>query len=233
MEIEEEERSKIRENISNLSFEELLKLKEEIGSKTFNDTLFNSSSTGNKRKKLQIKRVNKNRPREVSSKIKVPTKLRSEVNVVPVVAKTSVPRDPRFDPLCGQFDRDLFKTNYSFVNDIRLNEKRELEEKLENCDDPAERKTIKLLLQRVKNQIRESERTEKEEFVKKQESNEIREKLKKGEKPEYKKKSVKKLENLIEKYEDLKKSNKIHKHIEKKSKKIAQKEKRENKMDEF
>lgn len=148
MEFEDEERNKIRESISNLSFEQLLKLKEQIGSKTFNKTVFNERTT---KKNKNLKRANKNRPRELSSKIRpqrLKQELKSESNSS-VILKKPIPRDPRFDPLCGQFEKETFKANYGFVNDIRLDETRQLEEELENCVDPNRKKIIKSLLQRM------------------------------------------------------------------------------------
>ncbi|XP_057670218.1 ribosomal RNA processing protein 36 homolog [Diorhabda carinulata] len=217
--MELDERTKIREQISNLSFEALLKLKEQVGSKTFSKTVYGSSCT----KKSNFKRANKNRPREVSSKIR-PQKLKLENNIQ--IKKKPIPRDPRFDPLCGEFEDKIFKENYSFIKDIRLNEKRQLEEELKTCVNPKRKEIIRKLLQRMNNQLLEQERQEKEKCKKIQKKSEIKEKLRNGEKPLFKKKSVEKLENAIEKYEELKKSNKLQKHIEKKSKKLSSKERR-------
>jgi ribosomal RNA-processing protein 36 len=39
------------------------------------------------------------------------------------VKKTKVlKRDPRFDPLCGEFDKDSFSKVYSFIKDMKRNE---------------------------------------------------------------------------------------------------------------
>ncbi|KAJ8938875.1 hypothetical protein NQ317_006326 [Molorchus minor] len=76
-------------------------------------------------------------------------------NILP--AKRSFPRDPRFDPLCGQFDDNTFKANYSFINDIRQKEKKQLEKELKNCTDER-KKTIMFLLQRMDNQLREAKK---------------------------------------------------------------------------
>ncbi|XP_056648062.1 ribosomal RNA processing protein 36 homolog [Diorhabda sublineata] len=217
--MELDERTKIREHISNLSFEALLKLKEQVGSKTFGKTVYGGSCA----KKSNFKRANKNRPREVSSKIR-PQKLKLENNIQ--IEKKPIPRDPRFDPLCGEFEHKIFKENYSFIKDIRLNEKRQLEEELKTCVNPKRKEIIRKLLQRMNNQLLEQERQDKEKCKKIQKRSEIKEKLRNGEKPLFKKKSVEKLENAIEKYEELKKSNKLQKHIEKKSKKLSSKERR-------
>lgn len=64
--ITEQERNSIREKISTLSFEDLLKMKEELGSKVYNETVFGKNES---QRKGQVKRANKNRPREISSKL--------------------------------------------------------------------------------------------------------------------------------------------------------------------
>ncbi|KAJ8935436.1 hypothetical protein NQ314_012856 [Rhamnusium bicolor] len=184
LETTEQERANIREQISTLSFEELLKMKEKIGSKLYNETVFGVMK---KHTKQGYKRANKNRPREMSSKIKV-KKLKQELNTS-ILTKKSTPRDPRFDPLCGEFDNKTFKSNYKFDNQIREQQKKEMENRKEYNEKIS-----------------------------------IREKLRKGEKPVFKKKSVKKLESLIEKYEELKKTNKLQKHIEKRSKNLSSRE---------
>ncbi|KAJ8926008.1 hypothetical protein NQ315_009863 [Exocentrus adspersus] len=219
---EEAERSKIREKLSTLSFEELLKMKEEMGAKLYEEAVFGAAP----KKKLNrdFKRANKNRPREMSSKLKHVKK--ELVSSSAPATKKYVARDPRFDPLCGEFDSKTFKSNYKFVNEIREREVKQLEKELKICTDPRRKKTVKLLIQRMSNQIREQQKIDAENRKKYEEKMEIREKLKKGEKPVFKKKSVKKLEGLIEKYEELKKTNKLQKHIEKRTKKLSAREKR-------
>ncbi len=67
-----------------------------------------------------FKRLNKNRPREMSSKRPVST-------FRPIFSQKSVKKhksvDPRFDTKFGEYQPDFFRKNYSFVNDIRKNEK--------------------------------------------------------------------------------------------------------------
>ena len=94
---EDSERLAIRQELSNLSFEELQKLKEKIGSKKFNKTLLAGTSKKPEPAVREFKRANPNRPREMSSKCrKVEVK---QAIQVPKVFKS----DPRFDNLCGEF----------------------------------------------------------------------------------------------------------------------------------
>lgn len=58
-------------------------------------------------------------------------------------------KDPRFDPNIGEFDKETFKANYSFINDLRKKEKVQLEKELAESTDTEKRKAIKLLIQRI------------------------------------------------------------------------------------
>lgn len=138
-----------------MSFAELLKLKEELGSKVYNEALFGDESTVKKRSKgvkqqTTFKRENKNRPREISAKKQVPLLGKSKPT-----KKDQAPRDPRFDSNCGEFDRNKFKEDYEFVNEIREKEIVELKEQLKQLksDEQAEEKSkVKLVIQRMQNQ---------------------------------------------------------------------------------
>lgn len=181
-----------------MSFEELQKLKQTIGAKVYNETVFGRN---NVKKQTDFKRANKNRPREMSSKrpIKIVNNL--------ISVKKSVPRDPRFDPICGTYDEKTFKSNYRFINDLKKDEKKELKKELEKTEDPEMRKKIKLLIQRLvrtffsqllsdeiylfafqDNQIREQEKRDKQQYKLRAEKEEVKEMLRRGEKPVFKKK---------------------------------------------
>ena len=161
-----------------LSFEDLQKLKEKMGLKVFNEAMF-----GAKRyKKVEYKRENKNRPRETSSKKQVP-RFRE---IIPV--KKHVPRDPRFDSLCGSLNEKAFKNAYSFVNKLKETDLKALKDQLQEAEDPKEIKKIKYLIQRLENQLREEAKHNEREEKKKEEKQELVEAIKRGEKPVYKKK---------------------------------------------
>lgn len=144
---EEQERLEIRGKLGTMSFEELLKMKEEIGSKMYNKMLTGDNNT---KKPIIFKRANKNRPQEISSKIK-PKVLQRTLPKPKLKQKKLViqHRDPRFDPLCGEFDKDTFKDNYKFIYDLQEKEKQILieEEKMEQ--DVDKKKKIKSAIQRL------------------------------------------------------------------------------------
>jgi ribosomal RNA-processing protein 36 len=94
--------------LSNLTFEELEALKAKLGTKVYNEAMFGTKtqttiSTSKKKLEKKFKRDNKNRPRELSSKTRVP-RVRE---VVPVTRKKK--RDPRFENLCGELNEEVIK----------------------------------------------------------------------------------------------------------------------------
>lgn len=138
-------RSKIREKLGTMSFEELLRMKEKMGSKLYN-RMFRD---GNKTKKLtNIKRANKNRPQEISSKIK-PKIFQRNLSVKKERHNSIQFRDPRFDSLCGEFDKDKFKDDYKFIYDIQEKEKKILKEEEKLEQDVERKKSIKSAIQRL------------------------------------------------------------------------------------
>lgn len=164
-----------------MSFEELQKLKENVGTKAYNETIFGKKNR-KKPKKIEFKRENKNRPREMSAKKPVPRS--KELTQV----KTVVSRDPRFDSLCGTFDEKAFKHSYAFVNKFRENDLKTLQKELKETTDLKTIKKIKYLIQRLENQLREEKKKKVKEVKTQQEKKELLESVKRGEKPIFKKK---------------------------------------------
>lgn len=164
-----------------MSFADLQKMKERLGTKVYNEMVF-----GKKKKevKTEFKRLNKDRPREMSAK--VPVSILKEVKVMKV--KKVIPRDPRFDSLCGTFNEKIFKRSYAFVSKLRENDLSILKKELTNATEPKMIKKIKYLIQRLENQLREEKRLKKKEEKKQQEKKELLETIKRGEKPVFKKK---------------------------------------------
>uniref|UniRef100_A0A8D8SDU3 rRNA biogenesis protein RRP36 n=1 Tax=Cacopsylla melanoneura TaxID=428564 RepID=A0A8D8SDU3_9HEMI len=224
----DDERIAIREELQGLSFEQLQKLKEEMGTKLFNKKVFSGKHIDpkSKRKNLNFKRENKNRPREVSSKIPPRMVKKTAQPVIPV--PKNIPRDPRFDSLCGTFKEKAFHSAYKFVDDIRDKEITILKKKLKKEKNSDEKEKIKYLVQRMENQSREAKlRREKHQQDKEEHTARIQA-LKHGEKPQFRKKSEQTMLNLVQKFETLKKTGKINKHIEKKTKQMKAKERKQH-----
>lgn len=211
---EEKSQDEIRAELSHMSFEDLQKLKEELGTRMYNEAVFGTRKT----KKLDFKRANKNRPREMSSK--KPTSRLREI----IQAKKTIPRDPRFDSLCGTFNEKIFKHNYSFLSDVKQNDLKKLKAELEKTEDPKRTRKIKYLIQRLENQLREEARLKVKQERRTEEKRNIVESIKRGEKPAFKKKSERKISDLVSQYEELKNSGKLKKHIQRLRKKNLRKD---------
>lgn len=211
---EDKEQEQIRSELSQMSFEDLQKLKNKLGTKIYKEALFGPRKV----KRIEYKRENKNRPREMSAKRPV-SRFREVVQ-----AKKNIPRDPRFDSLCGTFDEKVFKKTYGFLSEMKKNDLSALKKQLNETDDPKMTKKIKYLIQRLENQLREEKRRDQEQEQKGKEKKEIVEAIKRGEKPAFKKKSEKKVLDLVSQYEELKNSGKLKKHIQRLRKKNLRKD---------
>ena len=102
---EDAEREAIKQELSSLSFEELQKLKQKLGSKKFEQTLKGKTKktpVEEEDNETKFKRANKNRPREMSSKIRR-VEIKKAIQV-PKVFKS----DPRFDSMCGEFNEKVY-----------------------------------------------------------------------------------------------------------------------------
>merc|ERR1712080_720683 len=154
--------------------------------------------------KEEFKRANKNRPREMSSK------------------KT----DPRFDPLCGEFDEKIFRDSYKFVSDIKNDELNKLKKQLAEEEDPERKEKIKFLITRMKNQQRQEKKNDEKIEEKKIETKKTKELLMAGKKPFIMGKAKQKEFDLAAKYEKLKESGGLDNYIKKKTKKNATKDRR-------
>ena len=143
----------IRSELSKMSFEEIQKLKEKIGLKVYNQAIGLAQKQPAEEKnarfhlKEEFKRDNKNRPREMSSKIKVGR--HRDVVGLRTGEKHREKRDPRFDSLCGEFDDKIFRDSYKFVDDIKTKEKEQLKKELKETEDPERVAQIKYLIQRM------------------------------------------------------------------------------------
>ncbi|KAG7202626.1 hypothetical protein KM043_009808 [Ampulex compressa] len=211
---EEKDQNEIRAELAQMSFENLQKLKEKLGTKVYNATIFGTK----KITKLDFKRENKNRPREMSAKKPVP-RFKEVIHV-----KKSVPRDPRFDSLCGTFNEKAFKHSYAFLSTLRQNDLKALKDELKKTEDPQVIKKIKYLIQRLENQLREEKRQNQKKEKKMGEKKEILKAIKHGKKPAFKKKSEQKILELVSQYEELKNTGKLKKHIQRLRKKNLRKD---------
>ncbi|XP_011504017.1 PREDICTED: ribosomal RNA processing protein 36 homolog [Ceratosolen solmsi marchali] len=210
----DKDQKEIRKELSEMSFENLHELKEKLGIKVYNTAIFGLKNV----RTIKFKRENKNRPREETSKKQV-SRFRE---VIPV--KKRMIRDPRFDSLCGQFNPKAFKNSYSFLTEVRENDLKNLKRELEIEKDDKQIKKIEYLIQRLQNQLTEENKQVEREQKVKEENQEIVSAIKTGRKPNFKKKSNKRIMNLTCQYEELKKTGKLKKYIERLRKKKIKKD---------
>ncbi|KAG1708468.1 Ribosomal RNA processing protein 36 [Nymphon striatum] len=167
-----------------------------------------------------FQRLNKNRPREITSKVKVSNR-KDIINV-----KKNIQRDPRFDDISGEFNPSIFEKTYSFIDDIKVSEEKVLRKKFNSEKNDEKKEEIKKLINRMENQRREKDKVKKQkETIGKIKREEVKQ-VKEGKKPFYMKKGVQKQVTLVEKFRELKKTGKLKKYIEKKRKKNAKLDRR-------
>ncbi|XP_008300385.1 ribosomal RNA processing protein 36 homolog [Stegastes partitus] len=208
----------IRKELSSMSFEDIMALQNKVGTKVYNQVAYGSNKSRETSKK---KRLNKNRPMEISAKKPAPF-LRQ---VVPVRKPTL--RDPRFDDLSGEYKPEIFEKTYKFINDIRHREKEIVKKQLKKTKNNNSRKEkLQFLLKRMENQERARKSREQQRERELQFRREQRERANQGAQPFFLKKSEKKKLQLAEKYQELKKSGKLDSFLSKKRKRNAGKDRR-------
>ena len=219
-ESELDQKTRFRAKLSKMSLEEIQRLKNKLGLKLFDQKM---SGTADEKKKVEFKRENKNRPREMSSKRQV-SRFREVLSVSTEVKAPK--RDPRFDPICGEYNEKLFKDNYGFVNEYKVTDLKFLKKQLQEEEDPERKSQIKYLIQRTENQLRQLDQDKEKEMEKKEEIEERKAQLKAGIKPVYISKSKQKEKDLVKKYEKLKSSGGLDNYIKKKTKKNVAKDRK-------
>lgn len=215
----------IKTDLKKLSLDELRKLKEQIGNEVYENATTRKVNLDICPK--TIKRQNKNRPSEVSSKVDI--SLSTVKKVKPHIKNTTEKTkkiDPRFDSLYGEFNKCIFEKNYKFLTDVKNKEKKKLKKKLKQKGSKEKNEQVKLLLQRIENQDREKQKIEIEEKIKLEQRQKRLECLKDGKKPQFLKKRESKLLQLVGQYEDLKSKGKLNKHIKQKRIRIIGNEKK-------
>ncbi|THV07740.1 DUF947-domain-containing protein [Dendrothele bispora CBS 962.96] len=182
------------------------------------------------------RRQNKHAPIEVSSKKPV-TRRRTVVQT-----QTSQARDPRFLPMTGEFSSDKFRQNYDFLTESHKTELQTLRENLKRArkmlssssrdlrpEREAEIQRLELAVKRAESTVNKDRREEIEERALKRVSKEERNKREAGKGNWYLKNSAKKELLVKARYDALAENggqSAVKKAIDKKRKKISQKEKK-------
>ncbi|KAI8082468.1 hypothetical protein BDF21DRAFT_382091 [Thamnidium elegans] len=212
--------AKLKRDLAHVSFEQLAEIKGKMGMTEFsNDKVSKKKTTGVskdqilkdlkgasvklkkankvKRTKEDMKRENKHKPMEISSKRAV-GRYR---DVVPLPAEKR--RDPRFDKLSGQLNQDLFEKSYSFLNDYKKSEIDMLKESIKKERDPEEQERMKgLLLKMVSTDKMEQEKKRKQQLLRERKKQEA-ELVKEGKTPYFLKRSEKRKLDLMDRYQKM------------------------------
>ncbi|KAL0919116.1 hypothetical protein M5K25_011191 [Dendrobium thyrsiflorum] len=148
-------------------------------------------------------RANKNRPMEMSSKIRV-GRYRELIQV-----PKRVVRDPRFESLCGNLDTEGFRNRFSFLYEIELPaEKEKLQKLIKKSKDPNIIDDLKNHISWIDKQLKSSSRKNIESEILSEHIKKEKEAAKHGKHPYFLKKSVIRERKLIKKYNELKASGK-------------------------
>ncbi|GJD05585.1 Ribosomal RNA processing protein 36 [Galdieria sulphuraria] len=127
--------------------------------------------------------------------------------------------DPRFESLCGKYERHHFNKSYGFLSDWIDEEQKQLESRLESTKDPMELNSLKIELSRLKKLrnrvLKETNNRRKESKLRQSSGKRIFISQRKANE-----------ESMKDKYEALKKSGKLKEYIEKRRKKQASKDRR-------
>lgn len=164
-------------------------------------------------------RSSKHAPTELSSKKAVSRK--REVVAVP---KREY-RDPRFEPTTGPVDQSKVRKAYSFLDDYREDEIKELKEAIKTTKDEDSKEKLKRALMSMESRKKAQARKDKEQEILDRHRMEEKERVKQGKNPFYLKKSEQKKQVLLAQYGELK-GKQLDRVIERRRKKMEGKEKK-------
>lgn len=143
-------------------------------------------------------RASKHAPTELSSKKAVSRRR----EVIPVTKRQF--RDPRFETLSGPLDESKAQMAYSFLNDYREDEMKELRVAIKKAKDETEKERLKRALLSMESKKKTQERKRREAEILGRHRKEEKELVKQGKKPFYLKKSERQKRVMIETYGQLK-----------------------------
>lgn len=172
-------------------------------------------------------RSSKHAPTEISSKKAVSRMYQ----VVPVAKREA--RDPRFEPLVGQGSRggpregddSRVRQAYSFLEDYREDEMKELKAAIRKTTDETAKEKLKRALMKMESRKKAQTRKDKEKEILTKHRREEKELVKAGKQPFYLKKDELKKRVLVEQFGELKGKG-LDRVIERRRKKVEGKEKK-------
>ena len=202
-----------RGGLDEVPLSDLLVLRDRVGSKAFSRVYHNQTEKKTAPKSREPKE--KDRPPEFSSK-KRPRPLSNRPT------RNQRPRDPRFDERTGAFNEDSFGRAYSFLEEMRQEERREVEKELEKGGGEEDTQKLRNLLDRIKAQQRARKERARDREIERKWQREEREKVGKGKRRFYLKKGELRkmqLENRLATSKGRREIDRRRKRLEKKSRK--------------
>ena len=172
----------------------------------------------------KFKRLNKHSPKEISSKIpaskikKISFLKPGEDAATGTYIKKEKSRDPRFDKFSGHFNQGLFEASYSFLDENKEEELRQLGEALQNSSNPEEKEKLRRIYLKKKQEITRDRDTKRELKVKRELMKKERDKVKEGKKSFFLKKGLIKQLARDEKITELKETGEYEEYSRKKRK---------------
>ncbi|KAL2067841.1 hypothetical protein VTL71DRAFT_15939 [Oculimacula yallundae] len=164
-------------------------------------------------------RSSKHAPTEISSKKAVSRKR----EVIPVVKRAF--RDPRFEAIGGPIDESKVSKAYSFLDDYREDEMKELRTAIKNSKDEEATEKLKRVLLSMESKKKAQLRRNKEQEILDRHRKEEKELVKQGKQPFYLKKAEQKKRVLLDTFGELKGKQLDHV-MERRRKKVEGKEKK-------
>jgi ribosomal RNA-processing protein 36 len=143
--------------------------------------------------------------------------------VVPVAKREY--RDPRFEPTTGPVDQSKVHKAYSFLDDYREDEMKELKNAIKAAKDEDSKEKLKRELMSMESRKKAQVRKNKEQEILDRHRKEEKEAVKQGKKPFYLKKTEQKKRVLLDQYGELK-GKQLDRVIERRRKKVEGKEKK-------
>ncbi|KAL6911006.1 hypothetical protein GGI43DRAFT_378943 [Trichoderma evansii] len=166
------------------------------------------------------KRSSKHAPQEMTSK--KPVSRRREILTDP----RRKARDPRFEALTGRLDEAKVAKNYSFLDEYRESEMKDLRAQIKKTKDVTVKEDLKRQLLSMESKKKARQKKEDEAKLLQEHRKKEKELVAQGKQPFYLRKSEQKKQLLMNRFADMSKSQ-VDKAIERKRKKVSSKEKKE------
>ncbi|OQV14549.1 hypothetical protein BV898_11270 [Hypsibius exemplaris] len=189
---------------------------DEPGTSEWRESPLPPRETAEKNLSLRQRKNAKNAPLEISSKKPPALPAPSLAGI-----KKQRYRDPRFDEKCGSLGTVSFEKNYQFVFELREKELQTVRQQHRRERDPERKAQLKDLLTRLENQ--ERARTQKKKAEEKDSERKVAQTqlVASGKNPYFLKKSDKSILDMVSQFQELKKTGKLKKYMEKKRKRNA------------